>query len=197
VPLGDGEVVLRYVIGKDPRGPTQLDLHFFLWPTSARGWEDGVTQVRITALVTVTEEIALADARAFTTLLFAQARRLDEVALTPTPRPTPMANLEPREFTAPAPEEPEESPALPGLPLEFRVPPPAVLPLEVPAAPVATPTAGAGVTAPAPEARAPVSLGEALAAAQPAPPATRAEPAGFLIMPLPLPRPPVLSPPRR
>ena len=194
VAIDDGEVVMRYVVGKDPRGPTQVDLHFFLWPTQARGWDDGVTQVRITALVTVTEEIALADARAFATLLFAQARRLDDVALTPTPRPTPTATAEPRDFVTPAPVDADKDAPAPGLPAPLRVQPPADLPLEGPAPPLATPAAeppgGAS------ESRAPAGSppSAALAAAQPAP---AAEPVGFLLTPLPLPRPPVLSPPRR
>jgi hypothetical protein len=147
VPIDDGEVVLRHVIGKDPRGPTQVDLHFFLWPTTARGWDDGVTQVRITALATVTEEIALADARAFATLLFAQARRLDEVALTPTPRPTPTVAVGPRDVTGAAPVEPEEAPPAPGLPPDHQGPPPADLPSEAPAPLWATaPTAPSGAT---------------------------------------------------
>ncbi|HLH24918.1 MAG TPA: exosortase-associated EpsI family protein [Chloroflexota bacterium] len=118
VPTDDGDVVLRYVIGRDPHGPTQVDLHFFLWPTAGRRWDDGVTQVRITALATVTDEIALDDARAFAALLFAQARHLDDVALTPTPRPTPTptATVIPEDRTDPAGAEPEEAPGPPSLP---------------------------------------------------------------------------------
>ncbi|HEY7060697.1 MAG TPA: exosortase-associated EpsI family protein [Chloroflexota bacterium] len=114
IPVGDGEVVLRYVIGRDPHGPTQVDLHFFLWPTAGRGWDDGVTQVRVTAMATVTEEIALADAKAFAAQLFTQARHPEDLALTPTPRPTPRATptalSDEKEGAEPTSAEPDEAP---------------------------------------------------------------------------------------
>jgi hypothetical protein len=203
IPIGDGEVVLRYVIGRDPHGPTQVDLHFFLWPTAARGWADGVTQVRVTALATVTEEIALADARSFATLLFEQARHVDEVALTPTPRPTSTATptAEPRDFAGPALDDEEAPP--PGLPVDVPTPLPSLpraipappgSPLEVPDRPVATPAVAPPSDAREDQARALRAAGQAIGTTDVATPAERH---AFAVTPLPLPRPPILTPPGR
>jgi len=46
-----GTIVLRAVVGKDPRNPWQADLHGYLWPTTSRGWEYGTTMLRITVFV--------------------------------------------------------------------------------------------------------------------------------------------------
>ncbi len=98
LPVGDSDVVLRYVVGYDPEGPAQVDLHWYLWPNDRRDWGDGATQVRVTALATVSEEQALADAREFAQLLFAAARRLDapaEAPEEPAVAPSPDQSAEP------------------------------------------------------------------------------------------------------
>ena len=51
VNVSGGTVVFRAVVGKDPRGPWQADLHGFLWPTTSRGWEHGTTMIRVTVFV--------------------------------------------------------------------------------------------------------------------------------------------------
>jgi hypothetical protein len=90
VPVGGSDVVLRVVVGRDPIGPPQVDLHWYLWPNDARNWADGATQVRVTALAADGEAQGLADAREFARLFFADARRLDG-----TPSPTESAPLPP------------------------------------------------------------------------------------------------------
>ncbi len=75
-----GELVMRLVIGRDPDGPAQVDLHAYLWPNDRRNWADGATQLRVTALATQGEDQALEAAREFVRLLFAQARRPSQAA---------------------------------------------------------------------------------------------------------------------
>ena len=123
VALTSGDVVLRHVVGLDPAGPKQMDLHFYLWPNARRAWEDGATQVRVTGIDVQGEEAALAGARDFARLLFKEARR-----------PDPATTSVPLETAPPVP--------LPGEPS------PAPLPAEPPAAPEAAP---AEAPAPAPE----------------------------------------------
>lgn len=51
IPVPGGSVVMRAVVGKDPHGPWQADMHGFLWPTTSRGWEHGATMIRVTVLM--------------------------------------------------------------------------------------------------------------------------------------------------
>jgi hypothetical protein len=115
--LERGDVVLRYVVGIDPQGPRQVDLHWYLWPDARRVWEDGATQVRVTALATDGDAAALAAARDFARLLFAEARR-PEAAPPPAGEAAPPAPTE-TEATPPVPE----AEAAPGAPEAEAVPP--------------------------------------------------------------------------
>jgi hypothetical protein len=85
----DGDVVMRVVIGRDPQGPAQVDLHAYLWPNDRRDWADGATQVRVTALAHQGDEKALATARDFTRLLFSRSRRPGESLTLPPPAAEP------------------------------------------------------------------------------------------------------------
>jgi len=102
ISLGSSDVVLRVVVGYDPEGPPQVDLHGYLWPNDRRDWGDGATQIRVTAFATAGEEQALADAREFARLLFKSARRLDAPA---PPAPTLAPAAEPPRF-GPSPQSP-------------------------------------------------------------------------------------------
>lgn len=85
VQTDDGEVVMRVVVGRDPEGPAQVDLHAYLWPNDGRDWADGATQIRVTALATAGEDKALDAARDFARRLFAHARRPGESTALPAP----------------------------------------------------------------------------------------------------------------
>ena len=63
--MTDGDVVMRVVVGRDPDGPAQVDLHAYLWPNDRREWSDGATQIRVTALASQDEATALEAARGF------------------------------------------------------------------------------------------------------------------------------------
>jgi hypothetical protein len=75
VPMTDGDVVMRVVVGRDPDGPAQVDLHAYLWPNDRREWSDGATQIRVTALASQDEATALEAARGFAGLLFSRSQR--------------------------------------------------------------------------------------------------------------------------
>jgi hypothetical protein len=109
LPVGASDVVLRVVIGRDPAGPPQVDLHWYLWPNDRRNWGDGATQIRVTALATEGEAQGLADAREFARLFFADARRMDGTTLPGAPAPVPTPAPAPAE-SAPLPPSPPEIP---------------------------------------------------------------------------------------
>jgi hypothetical protein len=107
VPVSGSDVVLREVVGVDPAGPRQLDLSFYLWPDDSRDWGKGATQVRITGVAYDGDEKAIAWARDFASLLFADAQRpatLGPVGPTGT-------DVLPAPATAPA--APDAAPAAP------------------------------------------------------------------------------------
>ena len=115
-------MVLRLVVARPPRQPTQVDLHWYLWPTASRGWDEGARQVRVTALATAGEEQALADARDFARLLFAQARGPREPLAGPLPEDSVASPMPPDALPVwepvpapvrPAPGPPEERLDLP------------------------------------------------------------------------------------
>jgi hypothetical protein len=137
VALASGDVVLRFVVGLDPAGPKQTDLHFYLWPNARRAWEDGATQVRVTGIDVQGEEAAVAAARDFARLLIKEARR-----------PDPATTSVPLETAPPVP--------LPGttLPAEPPPAPPATEPAPAPETAPAEEAAPAEEPAPAPEAEA-------------------------------------------
>jgi hypothetical protein len=131
VAFDTGDVVLRHVLGIDPNGPRQMDLHFYLWPHPRRAWEDGATQVRVTGIANHSEEAALAGAREFARLLFKESRRPDPATSTtpletPPPVPLPAGPLPaepppaPEGEAVPAPEEavPTEETAVEEMPAE-------------------------------------------------------------------------------
>jgi hypothetical protein len=125
LPMGANDVVLREVAGIDPNGPRQIDLSFYLWPNDQRTWDLGATQVRVTGVAYDGDEKALAWARDFASLLFADVRRPDAPAsVAPA---APPAEAPPAPEMVPAPTEnpliplpgepplaPEEAPAEPG-----------------------------------------------------------------------------------
>ncbi len=113
IPIDDGEVVMRVVVGRDPDGPAQIDLHAYLWPNDSRDWADGATQIRVTALATQGEDQALEAARSFARLLFAHARRPGESTALPSPT-TPAAGAAPMD--APTPAAPDAAPVAPDAP---------------------------------------------------------------------------------
>ena len=83
IPIGESEVVLRYIVGQDPNGLLQVDLSGYLWPTPNRRWSDGTTQLRVTGFATESEEQALTDARDFAGHLFARVELPPAAATAP------------------------------------------------------------------------------------------------------------------
>lgn len=114
VPTTDGDVVMRVVVGRDPDGPAQVDLHAYLWPNDRREWSDGATQIRVTALATPDEDKALETARGFARLLFSRSQRLDgsapgaatpaQPAAATAPGPAAQSPAQPAAATLPAPD---------------------------------------------------------------------------------------------
>jgi hypothetical protein len=106
ISLGGSDVILRVIVGRDPEGPAQVDLHWYLWPNDRRDWGDGATQIRVTALAVNGEQQALADARAFARNFFAESRLLDGTL------PPPVASADAPPSTGSALPSPLEAPIL-------------------------------------------------------------------------------------
>jgi hypothetical protein len=124
VPLpltGTSDVVLRYVVGIDPNGPRQNDLHFYLWPTAERGWAEGATQVRVTGIANESDELAVAAARDFSKLLFKEVRRPATPATT-VPAETPPTTLIPDPAAPPAVAPEQTAPVAPAEPVPGEPP---------------------------------------------------------------------------
>jgi Protein of unknown function (DUF3485) len=120
VPTTDGDVVMRVVVGRDPDGPAQVDLHAYLWPNDRREWSDGATQIRVTALASKDEDTALEAARSFARLLFSRSQRVDASApgaaapAQPAAAPVPDA-ASPAQPAAPVPDARGGVSVVPGL----------------------------------------------------------------------------------
>ena len=114
VPAPGTDVVLREVVGVDPTGPRQVDLSFYLWPDDSRDWGKGATQVRVTGVAYDGDEKALAWARDFASLLFADAQRpaapITETTVLPG---APPEEVRPAPVDQPVIPPPAEPPAAP------------------------------------------------------------------------------------
>ncbi|HZS01527.1 MAG TPA: exosortase-associated EpsI family protein [Chloroflexota bacterium] len=123
VPASGTDVVLRNVVGVDPDGPRQIDLSFYLWPDDSRDWGKGATQVRVTGVAYDGDDKALAWARDFASLLFADvqlpAAPITETTVAPGAPPDEVRPAPADQPVIPLPGEPpalapsEEAPSGP------------------------------------------------------------------------------------